>query len=62
MRWIVTMDNKDSLDLIKMLLNEGIQIKHLKNKSPMNFGVSNKDEAVTIEKMEGCKISQKFLN
>ncbi|MDQ6865801.1 MAG: hypothetical protein M3044_18475 [Thermoproteota archaeon] len=56
------MDNKDSLDLIKMFLNEGIQIRHLKNMSPMNFGVSNKDEAVTIEKMEGCKMSQKFLN
>ena len=55
------MDNKDSLDLIKMFLNEGIQVRHLKNMSPMNFGVSNKDEAVTIEKMEGGKMSQSFL-
>jgi hypothetical protein len=62
MRWNVNMDNKDSLNLIKRFLNEGTQIRHLKNMSPMNFGVSNKDDALTIEKMEGCKISQKPLN
>ena len=37
MRWIVNMDNKDSLDLIKMFLNEGIQIRHLKYMSPNEF-------------------------
>jgi len=51
-RWIVNIDNKDTLDLVKTFLNEGIQIRHLKNMPPMNFGVSNKDIAVTIEKME----------
>ena len=60
-RWIVNIDNKDTLDLVKTFLNEGIQIRHLKNMPPMNFGVSNKDIAVTIEKMEGGKMSQNFL-
>ena len=60
-RWIVNIDNKDSLDLVKTFLNEGIQVRHLKNMPPMNFGVSNKDIAVTIEKMEGGKMSQNFL-
>jgi two-component system, OmpR family, sensor histidine kinase VicK len=28
---------------------------------PMNFGVSDKEVAITIEKMEGGKLSQSFL-
>ena len=61
MRWIVNMDNKDSLDLVKTFLNEGIHVRHLKNMPPMNFGISNKEMAVTIEKMEGGNMSQSFL-
>jgi len=61
MRWIVNMDNKDSLDLVKTFLNEGIQVRHLKNMPPMNFGISNTEMAVTIEKMEGGNMSQSFL-
>jgi hypothetical protein len=61
MRWIVNMDNKDSLDLVKTFLNEGIHVRHLKNMPPMNFGISNKEMAVTIEKMEGGNTSQSFL-
>jgi len=61
MRCIVNIDKKDSLDLIKVFLNAGIQVRHVKNMPPMNFGVSDKELAATIEKMEGGKISQSFL-
>jgi len=60
-RWIVNIEDKDSIDLVKTFLNEGIHVRHLKNMPPMNFAVSNKDIAVTIEKVEGGKISQNFL-
>ncbi len=60
-RCIVNIDNKDSLDLIKVFLNAGIHVRHVKNMPPMNFGVSDKELAATIEKMEGGKMSQSFL-
>jgi two-component system, OmpR family, sensor histidine kinase VicK len=60
MRWIINID-KENLDLVKVFLKVGIQIRHVKNMPPMNFGVSDKEMAGTIEKMEGGKISQNFL-
>src|SRR5437870_1840412 len=60
MRWIINID-KESLDLVKIFLNSGIQIRHVKNIPPMNFGVSDQEIAVTLEKMEGGKMSQSFL-
>ena len=61
MRWILNIEKKDDLDLIKIFLNAGIQVRHVKNIPPMNFGVSDKEVAVTIEKMEAGKMSQSFL-
>ena len=59
-RWIISVD-EDSLDLVKIFLHLGFQIKHVKNMLPINFGVSDKEVALTIEKMEGGKMSQSFL-
>ena len=52
LRWIINID-KDNLELAKIFLESGIQIRHIKNMPPMNFGVSEKEVALTIEKMEG---------
>ena len=60
MRWIINID-KENLNLVKLFLKAGIQIRHVKNMPPMNFGVSDKEMAGTIEKMEGGKMSQSFL-
>ncbi|HET7390269.1 MAG TPA: HAMP domain-containing sensor histidine kinase [Nitrososphaeraceae archaeon] len=60
LRWIINID-KDNLDLVKIFLECGIQIRHIKNMPPMNFGVSDKEVALTIEKMEGGNLSQSFL-
>jgi two-component system, OmpR family, sensor histidine kinase VicK len=60
MRWIINID-KENLNLVKVFLKAGIQIRHVKNMPPMNFGVSDKEMAGTIEKMEGGKMSQSFL-
>ena len=62
MRCIVNMDKKDSIDLIKVFLNAGIQVRHVKNMPPMNFGVSDKELATTIEKMEGGSDESEFPN
>jgi hypothetical protein len=46
---------------VKIFLKAGIEIRHVKNMPPMNFGVSDKEMAGTIEKMEGGSMSQNFL-
>ena len=60
MRWIINID-KENLNLVRLFLNAGIQVRHAKHMPPMNFGVSDKEMAATIEKMEGGKMSQSFL-
>ncbi|MGB8938177.1 MAG: HAMP domain-containing sensor histidine kinase, partial [Candidatus Nitrosopolaris sp.] len=59
-RWILNID-KDSIKLVKIFLESGIQVRHIKEMLPMNFGVSDKEVALTIEKLEGGKMSQSFL-
>lgn len=60
LRWIINID-KDNLSLIKIFLEYGIQVRHTKSLPPLSFGVSDKEVALTIEKMEGGNISQSFL-
>ena len=49
------------MNLAKILLDAGIKIRHVKNLPPMSFGVSDKEIAATIEKMEGGKNVQSLL-
>ena len=59
-RWITSID-KHSIDLVKIFLNAGMQLKHVKNLTPMNFAVDNKHFYATIEKMEGGRIMESLL-
>ncbi len=59
-RYVTNIDN-DNLRISKSYLDYGIQIRHMKNLPPMSFGVSDKEIAVTIEKMEGGKRVQSLL-
>ena len=59
-RYISNID-KDNIQLAKEYLQSGIQIKHVKNLPPMSFGVSDKEIAPTIEKMEGGKRVENLL-
>jgi len=60
MKWIMNID-KESIPLVKIFLKAGIRVRHIKNMPPLNFGVSDKEVAITVEKMEGGKMSQSFL-
>jgi hypothetical protein len=60
MRWALNI-NKENLDLVKVFLKAGIQIKHVRNMPPMDFGISEIALAATIENQEGSKVSQSFL-
>jgi signal transduction histidine kinase len=60
-RWIINID-KDSMNLVQIFTKFGVQIRHIKNMPPMNFGVSDKEVALRIERVEGGgNISQRFL-
>jgi signal transduction histidine kinase len=64
-RWITSILGvkleKDDIDLIKTFLDLGMQIRHVKNLSLMNFAVSDNMLNATIEKMEGGKMVQNLL-
>jgi two-component system, OmpR family, sensor histidine kinase VicK len=59
-RYISNID-KDNIQLVKKYLESGIQVKHVRNLPPMSFGVSDKEIAATIEKMEGGKRVESLL-
>jgi signal transduction histidine kinase len=49
----ITNIGKENIHLAKLYVEQGIQIRHIKNLPAMSFGVSDKGIAVTIENMEG---------
>jgi two-component system, OmpR family, sensor histidine kinase VicK len=49
------------MQIAKIYLESGIEIRHVRNLPPMSFGVSDKEIAVTIEKMEGGSKVQSLL-
>ena len=57
----VTKINNENVKLAKLYLDSGLQIKHLSNLPPLSFGVSDKNIAVTIEKMEEGREIQSLL-
>ena len=57
----VTTINKDNEGLATLLLNEGVQIRHTKNLTPLSFSISNKEFEATAEKMEAGKMISSLL-
>ncbi|HZH38448.1 MAG TPA: HAMP domain-containing sensor histidine kinase [Bacillales bacterium] len=54
-RWLSSI-NKSDIELVKIFLNEGMDIRHLKDEPSLNFALSNKLFNSTIEKMEEGKM------
>jgi two-component system, OmpR family, sensor histidine kinase VicK len=59
-RYISNID-RDSVEIARILLDSGVQIKHIKNLPPLSFGVSDKEIGATIEKMEQGNTVQTLL-
>ncbi|MGC2575512.1 MAG: ATP-binding protein, partial [Candidatus Nitrosopolaris sp.] len=57
----ITTINKDNEGLATILLNEGVQIRHTKNLTPLSFSISNKEFQATAEKMEAGKMIRTLL-
>jgi two-component system, OmpR family, sensor histidine kinase VicK len=61
LRCVTNIDNEKVIEIAKICLDYGIEVKHVKNLPPMSFGISDKEIAVTIEKMEGGRVIQSLL-
>ena len=61
LRYVTNIDNHNAIDIAKIYLDYGIEVKHVKNLPPMSFSISDKEIAVTIEKMEGGRVVQSLL-
>jgi two-component system, OmpR family, sensor histidine kinase VicK len=57
----VTNINNENAHLAKTYLDYGIEVKHVKLLPPMSFGISDKEIALTIEKMDGGRVPQSLL-
>ena len=57
----ITYIDRENIQVVKTYLKSGMQVRHIKNLPPMSFGVSDKQIAATIEKMEGGRKVQSLL-
>ncbi len=61
-KWLTFIDdNKNSIETVKSFLNEGIQIRHIKNHPSMNFWVDNNNIHATIGAMDKDGTIDKLL-
>ena len=60
-RYICNLDNKYNADLARKFLQDGVKIRHTSNLPPMSFGITNKEIAVTFERIERGKQVQILL-
>jgi signal transduction histidine kinase len=59
-KWVINIE-KESVELVKIFLDLGMRIRHVKNLPSMNFAVGDMEVDVTIEKMEGGKMIQSLI-
>ncbi|MGA8085415.1 MAG: hypothetical protein WB988_26460, partial [Candidatus Nitrosopolaris sp.] len=57
----ITVIDESNMKLAKILLDAGIQITHVRNLPPISFALSDKEIAVTIEKIEAGRLAQSLL-
>ena len=58
----VTTISKDNAKLAELLVEDGVQIRHTKNLTPLSFSVSNNEFQATAEKFEGKMIKSLLVS
>lgn len=59
-RWVMPV-TKEDLALVKLFVNEGVDIRHIRNMPPLTFSVEGKALHTTVESMEGGRLTGNFL-
>jgi two-component system, OmpR family, sensor histidine kinase VicK len=57
----ITIIDESNKKLAKILVDAGIQVRHVKNLPPISFTLSDKEIAVMIEKIEASRVVQNLL-
>ncbi len=57
----ITSIDESNIKLVRVLLDAGIQVRHVKNLPPVSFALSDKEIGITIEKMDGGSTIQSLL-
>ena len=57
----ITSIDEDGIEIVKVFLNAGIQVRHIENLTPMNFAVDDRNFYATIDEMENGKIMKSLL-
>jgi two-component system, OmpR family, sensor histidine kinase VicK len=57
----ITAINRDNEEIATLFLNEGVQIRHTKNLTPLSFIISSKEFLATAEKLEGGNMVRNLL-
>ncbi len=60
-KWLTHIDDKKDIELVKVFLNAGIQIRHIRNLPSINFLVDTNSIQATIERMDDGKIMKDLL-
>jgi two-component system, OmpR family, sensor histidine kinase VicK len=59
-RWVCSID-AESIDLVKIFLNLGMQLRHVKSLTPTSFAIGDKELNAAVENMEGGKMVRTLL-
>ena len=59
-RWVCSIE-AESIDLVKIFLNLGMQIRHAKSLTPMSFAIGDRELNATVESMKGGKMVRTLL-
>ena len=59
-RWVCSID-AESIDLVKIFLNLGMQLRHVRSLTPMSFAIGDNELNATVENMEGGKMVRTLL-
>jgi two-component system sensor histidine kinase VicK len=59
-RWVCSID-AESMDLVKIFLSLGMQLRHVRSLTPMSFAIGDKELNATVENMEGGKMVRTLL-
>ena len=60
-RYICNIENKHNANLARKILQDGVKIRHRSNLPPLSFGITDKEIAVTFERIERGKQVQILL-
>ena len=61
-KWLTSLNNKEDIGLVKKFMDDGIEVRHVKDLLISNFALSDKTFLFTVEKIEGKKMITNIIS